>query len=238
MQDNTAILEPDGIYHIYNRANGSELLFLSDDNYRYFLEKFNQYIHPVADVFCYCLMPNHFHFLVRIKPERDIIEIIEKWKFHSTKTLQGFQTSEGERPDRFPKPVRSQGYRNLQGYQNLEGLTLFISLQFSNFFNAYSKAFNKQNNRRGSLFIRPFKRKRIDSETYLRKVIHYIHYNPLEAGLAEKPEDWKYSSYKAIITPNSQTAVLKDEVISYFDDLSNFIYCHSYPPDETGIDFR
>lgn len=202
MQDKTAILEPGGIYHIYNRANGSELLFLRDDNYRYFLEKFNQYIQPVADVFCYCLMPNHFHFLVRIKPEREILE------------------------------------KYLQGFKNLEGLTLFISQQFSNFFNAYSKAFNKQNNRRGSLFMHTFKRKRIDSETYLRKVIHYIHYNPVEAGLAEKPEDWKYSSYKAIITPNSKTAVLKNEVISYFDDLSNFIYCHSYPPDETGIDFR
>jgi putative transposase len=218
MQDNTAILEPDGIYHIYNRANGSELLFLSDDNYRYFLEKFNQYIHPVADTFCYCLMPNHFHFLVRIKQEREIVEIIENWRFQSTKTLQGFQT--------------------LEGFSKHQILSKFISQQFSHFLNGYTQAFNKQNNRRGSLFIRPFKRKRIDSETYLRKVIHYIHYNPLEARLAVKPQDWKYSSYKAIITPNSKTAVLKDEVISYFDDLSNFIYCHSYPPDETGIDFR
>ena len=32
------ILLPDGIYHVYNRANGTDKIFLSNENYRYFLE--------------------------------------------------------------------------------------------------------------------------------------------------------------------------------------------------------
>lgn len=84
--------------------------------------------------------------------------------------------------------------------------------------------------------MKNFKRKRIDSEVYLRKAIHYIHYNSVEAGLVDKVEDWKFSSYNAIVS-NKPTKILKDEVVEYFDNLQNFKFCHTYPPDETGIDF-
>ena len=67
MQNYKAKLEPENYYHIYNRANGSEKLFLNEGNYLYFLQKYNFYISPIADTFAYCLMPNHFHFLVRVK---------------------------------------------------------------------------------------------------------------------------------------------------------------------------
>ena len=72
MQDKKAILIPDATYHIYNRANGNERLFLTDQNYHYFLEKYSQYISPIADTFCYCLMPNHFHFLIKIESEESL----------------------------------------------------------------------------------------------------------------------------------------------------------------------
>ncbi|MAX79395.1 MAG: hypothetical protein CL843_04365 [Crocinitomicaceae bacterium] len=41
-------LEPEGMYHIYNRANGHEQLFLHAENYRFFLEKYQHYISPIA----------------------------------------------------------------------------------------------------------------------------------------------------------------------------------------------
>ena len=147
MTEYTAILTPDFFYHIYNRANGNEKLFYTTENFRYFLQKYTQYIHPVADTFCYCLMPNHFHLIVRIRSE--------------TKLL------------------------NLTGFENLTGLKLEaqITKHFSNFFNSYSKSINEQERRKGSLFMRPFKRKIIESTPYLQKLVHYIHFNPLEAGI-------------------------------------------------------
>ena len=39
----------------------------------------------------------------------------------------------------------------------------------------------------------------IFSEKVLRQKIEYIHYNPVKAGLVEKPEDWKYSSARNYI---------------------------------------
>jgi REP element-mobilizing transposase RayT len=56
-------------YHIYNHANGGEDLFVAEDNYYYFLQSAIYFLSPVAEVNAYCLMPNHFHLLVRIKKE-------------------------------------------------------------------------------------------------------------------------------------------------------------------------
>lgn len=52
-------------YHIYNRGNNKQLIFFNSDNYLFFLKKIRQQILPVSDIICYCLMPNHFHFLIR-----------------------------------------------------------------------------------------------------------------------------------------------------------------------------
>jgi len=59
-------------YHFYNRSNNEELVFKSEENYAYFLEKYRHYLEPQLLTLAYCLMPTHFHFLVRVKvmPER------------------------------------------------------------------------------------------------------------------------------------------------------------------------
>lgn len=129
----------------------------------------------------------------------------------------------------FPK---FQTMGNPQGFQNLEGL---VSKQFGNLFNSYSKAFNKQQGRKGSLFMHPFKRIKVTDESYLKKLVNYIHMNPVEAKLSSKPKEWKHSSYPGIVS-NRSTLVLIDEVLSWFDDRENFIHCHRYPPEMTGID--
>ena len=51
-------------YHIYNRGNNKQLIFYNDDNYVFFLKKVRKFIYPVCDIINYCLMPNHFHFLI------------------------------------------------------------------------------------------------------------------------------------------------------------------------------
>ncbi|HEX5150408.1 MAG TPA: hypothetical protein VFW07_03105 [Parafilimonas sp.] len=56
--------QPETIYHIYNRGNRQQTIFFNRDNYIYFLEKVRKYMLPCSDILCWCLMPNHFHFLV------------------------------------------------------------------------------------------------------------------------------------------------------------------------------
>ncbi len=67
-------LEAGNTYHIWTHANGSENLFRSDENYRYFLEKYIHYISPVAKTYAYNLMPNHLHFLIRTLEGSDTLQ--------------------------------------------------------------------------------------------------------------------------------------------------------------------
>ena len=72
-------IEEGYFYHIYNRGNNSEKIFFSEENYAYFLKLLTKYIFPVADIYAYCLLNNHFHILVWLK-EKNEIEI-NKLKF-------------------------------------------------------------------------------------------------------------------------------------------------------------
>ena len=60
-------LERGQYYHIYNRGNNGENIFIEERNYSYFLDLYAKYIGPIADTFAYVLLRNHFHLLVRIK---------------------------------------------------------------------------------------------------------------------------------------------------------------------------
>ncbi|MEX2569261.1 MAG: transposase [Cyclobacteriaceae bacterium] len=57
-------LQQDKLYHFYNQGNNRERIFFSTENYLYFLGKFRKYVWPHCQVLAYCLMPNHFHFLI------------------------------------------------------------------------------------------------------------------------------------------------------------------------------
>jgi putative transposase len=185
MIDKYSPLEPDYTYHIYNRANGNDRLFLSSENYRFFMEKYAYHIPPVAETFCYCLMPNHFHFLVRIRSENEL-----KAAFPKFKTLEKL-------------PGKS----------------------FSNFFSSYTQAFNKQNGRMGSLFMKNFKRIKVTDDTYLKTIVRYIHCNPVESNLALNCNDWPYSSYRPILN-GTNSMLNSQEVIDWFDDKTNFEWFH------------
>ncbi len=63
-------LEVDNYYHLYNRSNSRELLFKNQDNYLYFLRKFRNRFDGLLKVFAYCLMPTHFHFLIRVETQK------------------------------------------------------------------------------------------------------------------------------------------------------------------------
>ena len=63
-------LYKDCIYHIYNRANGKEKIFFTEENYIYFLKQYAKYMGGLVDTFAFCQLSNHFHLLVRIKTDK------------------------------------------------------------------------------------------------------------------------------------------------------------------------
>lgn len=74
----TIPLEYDTFYHLYNRGNNSEIIFREESNYLYFLKLLKKYIVPVADVFSYCLLNNHFHLLIKLKESKNVTVSVEQ----------------------------------------------------------------------------------------------------------------------------------------------------------------
>lgn len=53
-------------YHLYNRGNNKNIIFFDDENYIFFLNQFKHHVLPFCEVYAYCLMPNHFHFFIKV----------------------------------------------------------------------------------------------------------------------------------------------------------------------------
>jgi putative transposase len=63
-------LQAGNFYHIYNRGNACQNIFFEYENYIYFLKLVKQhFITNAVDIVAYCLMPNHYHFLVYLRDE-------------------------------------------------------------------------------------------------------------------------------------------------------------------------
>lgn len=184
------MLKSDTYYHVYNHADGSDNLFREEKNFFFFMEKCRQHINPVAETPAWCLMPNHFHLPVKIKSDK-VPEADSTMTFPKFETLEKFETVGSAR-------------------------SKLISKRFTNFFSSYTQCFSKVYNRKGSLFIKNFRRKVVTDEEYLRNLILYIHLNPVKHGFTAMPGDWKHSSFE--VFPQLQPQRLRQ----LFDDETNY----------------
>jgi hypothetical protein len=102
-------LVPRQTYHFYNHANGNDVLFRTDENYRYFLKQYVKHLCPVFDTFAYCLLPNHFHFLIRVKDENTVVEALSNDPKGFLKPLGSSRASDAVNsdPKGFRKPLGS-----------------------------------------------------------------------------------------------------------------------------------
>lgn len=174
-------MEAEQFYHIYNRGNNRQRIFLNRRNYFYFLEKIKNHLMPHLHILAYCLMPNHFHILGYSKT--DLIS------------------------DKFSNDLR-------------------VMLR------SYTRGINKQENRIGSLFAQNTKVKPLESDThsmtlshtmsiqkeaYLYNCFHYIHQNPMKAGLVKRMEDWEMSSFRDYAGLRNDTFCNIDMAVKYLD---------------------
>ncbi len=81
---------------------------------------------------------------------------------------------------------------------------------------SYTKAINKRHQRAGSLFQSPFQAVHVDQDAYLIHLSRYIHLNPVQAGLVQRPEDWEYSSYRDYVGLRQGTLPQSDIVLAQF----------------------
>lgn len=206
-------------YHIYNRGNNRENIFIQERNYEYFMRLYEKYVSPIADTFAYCLLRNHFHIAVRTKSKEEILKTLKIPK----KTLRAFSVN--------GQPDGQEFLANRETSPSgkpLGSLTLgedYLSQQFSNFFNAYTKSINNAYGRTGSLFQHPFGRVPITSDRQFWNVIAYIHQNPQKHGFVKDFHDWKWSSYGVLLS-EKPTKLNREAIMDWFGNRQSYIELH------------
>jgi putative transposase len=176
-------LVPGEIYHVYNRSVAKKTIFHTTTDYNRFILKMCEYKEkdPI-EMLAYCLMPNHFHFLIRVDPKGR------------------------------PRPLGS-------------GKTANSSQCFLHrLLTSYSKYYctRHADDHSGRLFQGPYKAKHVSDDAYYLKLCAYIHDNPVRKKLAEKPEDWPFSSYTSLI------GIRKDDISSDAPELREMTHQEIY----------
>tara|TARA_B110000090_G_scaffold66376_1_gene76066 strand:+ start:9375 stop:9935 length:561 start_codon:yes stop_codon:yes gene_type:complete len=73
------VLVEDSFYHIYNCGNNKENIFIEEQNYIYFLKLAKKHLSKTSNILTYCLLKNHFHFLIKTKEEITSKEISQSF---------------------------------------------------------------------------------------------------------------------------------------------------------------
>jgi hypothetical protein len=154
-----------------------------------------------------------------------------KWKTISLSelSLNSFDADGEFDADRSRDAVRSGGKKMINDKKINSNGKLKIPVphkHFSHLFNAYSRYLQIRTGRTGNLFERPFKRKLIDNEEYLKTAVLYIHNNPVHHDFCSHPLEYPWTSYLTSIS-NRPTKLKRDEVIKLFSNKENFEHQHN-----------
>lgn len=159
----------DQYYHVFNRGVNRQQIFTNDENYSFLLRQIKRFLPDYALTFiAYCLMPNHYHFLIRLDADDQLSPFLQR------------------------------------------------------LFSSYTQAFNRQQNRSGTLFEGRAKSKHIGEDKYLLHLTRYIHLNPVAAGLVKQPEDWPYSNYREWIGTRSGTLFDPEFIYDNFPGIAEY----------------
>ena len=167
---------PGHLCNIYNRGIQQIQILFSKENYLFFLKKMRKTISPFCEFLSYCLMPDHFHWLVRARTELEMLRIREKFRPISQNYPKNFSnlnnaigvllrsyTRAIQKQERFTGSLFQQKTKSVEIFS-------FDNSVISTYHNLYHDSFNT--------------------------CFNYIHQNPWKAGLVKRLEEWEFSSFR------------------------------------------
>lgn len=182
------IFEKGYLYHIYNQGNNKQKIFFNKENYLFFLRKIKTHITPYADIFAWCLMPNHFHFMVLVK-ETDVDA--EIWGATLSRAPNNQQNRKTISFNHSIGIILSSYTKAINKQEKTSG-SLFRKRTKSeciNCPNGITPSFITENNITKINIANPEKQ-------YPQVCFNYIHQNPVKAKLVKQVIDWEFSSAK------------------------------------------
>ena len=169
--------EPNTIYHIYNQGNNRQPIFFKPENYLFFLRKMRDYLLPHGDMLCYCLMPNHSHWLFFVQ------EV-------SVPRQNGNSPGDSKSPGEYAQRTLNESIAIL-----LRSYTRAINKQEQRsgaLFREDTKA--KDGWIEGFISIEDRRTRSQFWNDFGYTCFQYIHENPVKADLVTRAQDWLYSS--------------------------------------------
>ncbi len=172
MVNREIVFQKGTLYHIYNRGCNKKQLFFDERDYERFLSNIARFKAICSDISIpvWCLLPNHFHFLLGEKLDLSASDL-----------------------DSYPRDTNPKMAKDTN-----PKISLFMQkLQqaYAAFFN--TKYRGKIKKKKGPVFEGRFQAREIPNDEYLAHLKDYIEYNAVKHELVARPEDWKYSSFQS-----------------------------------------
>jgi putative transposase len=209
------------LYHIYNQGNNRQKIFFHPKNYLFFLNKTRTYLLPYADVLAWCLMPNHFHFMVLVKEiAADRMSSDRMTMSHPiTNNKTSFNNSIAIMLRSYTRAINNQEKRS------------------GSLFKAHTKAIclNCPKGITPSWFSdNGITRMNISNveRAYPQICFNYIHQNPVKSGIVKKAQDWEFSSIKDYLGIRNGKLINKRTALEYVNfnaySYDEYHYCLSH----------
>ena len=195
---------PGNFYHIVCKSNDGILLFHDAQDFITYKKKFHQYTGSFFEHWCYCLLNNHAHHIIKVNDTGLIKEKVANGrKCNQTVAYKAFMKDPGN-----------------------EGLfDSMIERQMNSFLVSYVHYYNNKYMRKGGLFQHPFKRILVVDEVQLQQAIIYTHANAQKHGLVRHFEEYRQSSYNTILRGDASDTA-GNAVINFFGGKSRFKLLH------------
>lgn len=235
------VFEKGQLYHIYNQGNNRQRIFFRRENYLFFLGKAKRHIAPFADVLAWCLMPNHFHFMVYVNTvELPMAGWSDGW---SDGRGDGRGATSSRTPTTttsiIPSSSSSSSIRSAtesrtlnQVAPKLQTIQQSIGIMLA----SYTRAINNQQKSSGSLFRSKTKAiplcnsdrhtpawfisegiTQINStppeKQYPNICFNYIMFNPIKDGIVKRAEDWEFTSYHDLIGRRDGKLISRERIL-------------------------
>lgn len=136
--------------------------------------------------------------------------------FYSKKDYEKFKEYVGEAKEKYGFILH--GYVLMPNHYHLliETPEKNLSKIMHHINSSYTTYTNVKRKRSGHLFQGRFKAIVVDKDSYLLELSRYLHLNPVQAKIAERPEDYPYSSYKTYILAQGEALVTRSTILGMF----------------------
>lgn len=93
-------------YHVFNRAIAGQLLFRENRNYQYFMHLLGEYVLSCVDLLAYCLIPNHFHLVIRVRDDIPDLHVSNRFRTMFITYAQAINKQEKRKGGLFERPFK------------------------------------------------------------------------------------------------------------------------------------